>query len=120
MICSPFVAATNRLIGAEQISKLNSGAILVNVARGQIVDEEAMISALQSGKLGGAVLDVFDVEPLEASSPLWSLPNVVISPHSSGFRASHWDDVTDLFTENLKRYQRGKNLLNLVDCAAGY
>src|SRR5262245_28865088 len=90
VICSPFVAATNRLIGTEQINKLNAGAILVNVARGQIVDEGAMIQALQSGKLGGAVLDVFDVEPLEPSSPLWSLPNVVISPNSPGFRTTHW------------------------------
>jgi len=63
---------------------------------------------------------VFDREPLEPSSPLWSLPNVVISPHSSGFRASHWDEVTDLFTENLKRFQHNEDLLNLVDCAAGY
>jgi len=120
VICSPFVAATNRLIGAEEINALNNGAILVNIARGQIVDEAAMIGALQSGKLRGAVLDVFDVEPLEQSSPLWSLPNVVISPHSSGFRLSHWDEVTDLFTDNLKRYQRGESVLNVVDCAAGY
>lgn len=70
--------------------------------------------------MGGAVLDVFDREPLEASSPLWSLPNVVITPHSAGFRASHWDDVTDLFSDNLRRFQRGEAIRNLVDLDQGY
>jgi len=120
VISAPFVEKTNRIIGAEQIELLNPRAILVNVARGQIVDEEAMVGALQTGRLGGAVLDVFDSEPLDPSHPLWSAPNVVISPHSSGFRASHWDEVTDLFSENLRRYLTGERLLNPVDCGAGY
>ena len=92
----------------------------MNVGRAQIVDTEAMIRALESGQLGGAVLDVFDREPLEASSPLWSMPNVVITPHSAGFRAAHWDDVVDLFAENLRQFQRGEPLRNVVDPAAGY
>jgi phosphoglycerate dehydrogenase-like enzyme len=120
VISAPFVAGTNRIIGREQITMMNDGAILVNVARGQIVDETAMIDALRNGKLGGAVLDVFDKEPLDESSPLWTLPNVVISPHSSGFRKSHWDEVIDLFSTNLQRYRRGESLLNPVDCEAGY
>src|SRR5215471_15088579 len=120
VICAPFVSKTNQLIGASQIARLNRGAILVNVARGQIADEKAMIEALQSGQLGGAVLDVFNQEPLDAANPLWSLPNVIISPHSSGFRLSHWDEVTDLFCDNLRRFENGKPLLNPVDCAAGY
>jgi len=120
VVAAPFVTRTNRLIGAGQLALLNPGAILVNVARGQIVAEDAMVDSLRTGHLGGAVLDVFDREPLDPSSPLWSLANVVVSPHSSGFRASHWDDVIDLFSENLRRYQRGEPLLNPVDCSAGY
>lgn len=120
VIAAPFVAATTRLVGAEQLALLNPGAILVNVGRAQIVDTEAMTRALERGQLGGAVLDVFDREPLDASSPLWSMPNVVITPHSAGFRATHWDDVVDLFAENLRRFQRGDALRNVVDPAAGY
>jgi phosphoglycerate dehydrogenase-like enzyme len=120
VISAPFVAQTKELIGASEIAKMNRGAILVNIARSQIVNQTAMIEALESGQLGGAVLDVFDQEPLAAESPLWSHPHVIISPHSSGFRASHWEEVIDLFSDNLRRFQQGEPLLNLVDCAAGY
>jgi D-2-hydroxyacid dehydrogenase (NADP+) len=120
VISAPFVSGTDRLIRAGQIELLNPGAILINVARGRIVDEPAMIAALQTGKLGGAVLDVFEREPLDPASPLWSLPNVVISPHSAGVRPDHWDEVIDLFSENLGRYKRGEPLLNMVNCDAGY
>jgi phosphoglycerate dehydrogenase-like enzyme len=120
VVSAPGVAETNRLIGREELAMLNPGATIVNVARGAIVDEQAMIEALRSGRLRAAVLDVFEHEPLDPSSPLWSLPNVIITPHSSGFRANHWDKVIDLFTENLRRFQRSETLLNLVDCAAGY
>jgi len=120
VLSAPAVASTNRMIGAEQLALLNPGAIVVNVARGQIIDEEAMCRALETKRLGGAVLDVFDREPLDVSSPLWTLPNVVITPHSSGFRESHWDAVIDLFNDNVRRFQRGEPLRNVVDPAAGY
>src|SRR5206468_5474199 len=120
ILSAPGVEATKRIIGAEQLARLNRGAVLVNVARGQVVDEAAMIGALRSGQLRGAVLDVFDREPLPVDSELWTLPNVVITPHSSGFRAEHWDEVTDQFADNLGRYRRGDPLNNLVDAAAGY
>lgn len=120
VLSAPAVAATQRIIGGEQLALLSRGAILVNVARGHIVDESAMRRALETGQLGGAVLDVFEREPLESSSPLWSLPNVVITPHNSGFRASHWDDVIDLFSDNLRRFQSGDPLRNVVDTSAGY
>ena len=120
VISAPFLAGTDRLIRAEQIALLNAGAIVINVARGKIIDEPALVAALQDGRLGGAVLDVFEREPLDPASPLWGLPNVVISPHSAGVRPDHWDEVINLFTENLRRYQCGEPLLNMVNCDAGY
>lgn len=120
VIAAPFLASTDRRIGAAQLALLNRGALLVNVARGKIVDQAAMIGALQAGHLGGAVLDVFDREPLDPASPLWILPNVVITPHIASLRPDHWDDVIDLFGENLRRFQRGDSLLNIVDVNAGY
>jgi phosphoglycerate dehydrogenase-like enzyme len=120
VISAPFIPETDRMIRAEHLALLNRGAILINVARGKIVEERALHDALEGGQLGGAVLDVFEREPLPASSPLWTMPNVIISPHSSGVRPDHWDEVIDLFTENLKRFQHGEPLLNQVDWKAGY
>jgi phosphoglycerate dehydrogenase-like enzyme len=120
VISAPSLPETDHLIGAEQIALLNPGAIIINVARGQIIDEPALLAALQSGRIGGAVLDVFDREPLDRTSPLWSLPNVIVSPHSAGVRPDHWEEVIDLFSENLRRFQRGDTLLNMVNSEAGY
>jgi phosphoglycerate dehydrogenase-like enzyme len=120
VLAAPGVASTSRMIGARQLALLNPGALLVNVARAAIVDGDAMRAALESGALGGAVLDVFESEPLDPKDPLWTTPNVVITPHSSGFRASHWDEVVALFSENLRRYRRGEPLHNVVDLGAGY
>jgi phosphoglycerate dehydrogenase-like enzyme len=123
VISAPFIAETDRLIRADQIALLNPGAIIINVARGKIVDEAALLEALQNGRLGGAVLDVFEREPLDPASPLWTLPNVIISPHSAGVRPDHWQEVIDLFSENLRRFQRGEPLealLNVVNCDVGY
>jgi phosphoglycerate dehydrogenase-like enzyme len=120
VIAAPSIAETDRLISSERLAMLNHGAIVINVARGKIIDEAALIAALQQGHLGGAVLDVFEHEPLDPHSPLWTLPNVIISPHVSGVRPDHWDDVIDLFSENLQRFERGEPLLNLVDAHAGY
>src|SRR5262249_16186111 len=99
---------------------LSPGAIIINVARGRIIEEEALLRALRVGRLGGAVLDVFEREPLDPASPLWTLPNVIVSPHSAGVRPDHWDEGIDLFSENLRRFQRGESLLNLVNSEAGY
>ena len=120
VIAAPLTADTNLLLDAGAIARIKPGAIVVNISRGQLLDEEALASALGKGRLGGAALDVFTTEPLPAHSPFWSLPNVIITPHNSGFRAGHFDAVIDLFSENLTRFERGEQLLNVVDLNAGY
>ena len=120
VVSAPGIASTRGMIGAPQLAQLRRGAILVNIARAGIVDGTAMHAALASGQLGGAVLDVFEQEPLPATDPLWTTPNVVITPHSAGFRASHWDEVVALYSDNLRRFQEGAPLQNIVDRAYGY
>jgi len=120
VVAAPLTAETNLLLDADAITKLKPGAIVVNIARGQLVDEDALAAALLKGRLGGAALDVFTTEPLPANSPFWSLPNVIVTPHNSGFRAGHFDAVIDLFSDNLTRFERGDQLLNVVDLDAGY
>jgi phosphoglycerate dehydrogenase-like enzyme len=120
VIAAPLTPETNRLLDADAIAGMKAGAIVINVARGQLIDEEALADALGSGRLGGAALDVFTAEPLPPDSPFWSMPNVVVTPHNSGFRAGHFDAVIDLFSENLTRFERGVDLLNVVDPTVGY
>jgi phosphoglycerate dehydrogenase-like enzyme len=120
VLAAPWTNATDRVLGRREIGQMKPGALLINIARGQLVDEAALAEALRSGHLGGAALDVFNDEPLPAASPFWTLPNVIVTPHTSGFRADHWDAVIDLFSENLRRFERGEPLLNPVDCVAGY
>ena len=120
VIAAPFTTETQRLMDAAAIAMMKPGAVIINIARGQLIDEAALAAGLESGRLGGAVLDVFANEPLPPDSPFWSLPNVIVTPHTSGFRTGHFDAVVDLFSENLTRYERGVDLLNVVDLQAGY
>jgi phosphoglycerate dehydrogenase-like enzyme len=120
IISAPETASTRHAIGAREFAAMKPDALLVNVSRGKLVDEGALIDALQSGRIGGAALDVFEHEPLDPMSPLWALPNVLITPHTSGFRPDHWDAATTLFADNLRRFERGEPLLNIVDKEAGY
>jgi phosphoglycerate dehydrogenase-like enzyme len=120
VISAAQTGATRGLIGETELSLMRTNAIVINVSRGKLVDEGALISALQQGTIGGAGLDVFEHEPLAPESPLWTLPNVIITPHMSGFRPDHWDAVTTLFAENLQRFERGEPLQNVVDKTAGY
>jgi len=99
---------------------MKPGAFLVNVSRGPVVDTNALIEAARSGRLGGAVLDVFEEEPLPAESPLWDLPNVVITPHIAGVSKRNMDTLVDLFVANLGRYLKGQELYNLIDPDQGY
>lgn len=113
VLACPLTSETYRLIGKEQFAEMPSHAVLVNVARGQVVDESAMIDALNSGRLSGAVLDVFEKEPLPDSSPLWDMSNVLVSPHSASTLADENARIVDLFVDNLARYLAGDELLNV-------
>ena len=118
----PLTPATRGLMGVEELKRMKRDAVLINVARGGVVDEPALIAALRDGTIGGAALDVFAEEPLPAASPLWSLPatRVILSPHVSGFTLEYDNRAMALFAENLRRYVAGEPLLNVVDPARGY
>lgn len=120
VLSAPLTAETRGLIGAAELRQMKPGAVLVNVARGKLVNERALAEALVSGAIAGAALDVFEHEPLAPDSPLWDLPTVVITPHTSAFRDNYWDMVVDLFAGNLRRFERGEELVNVVDKNAGY
>ena len=116
----PLNEKTKRLISAEVLSALPVGSYLINVARGQVVDELALIDALESGHLAGAGIDVTYEEPLPKTSRLWELPNVIITPHVGAQSARRVDDSTALACENLKRFYAGEKLLNIVDKQLGF
>ncbi|MCW5849096.1 MAG: D-2-hydroxyacid dehydrogenase [Anaerolineae bacterium] len=120
VVTTPLTPATERLIGAAELAALKPSAFLVNVGRGAVIDQAALVAALQAGRLAGAGLDVFDVEPLPADSPLWGMDNVILSPHISGFTPRYDDWATDLFAENLRRFLDDEPLINLVDRSRGY
>lgn len=121
VLATPLTDETRQVLNATRVALLRPGTIFVNVARGALVDEAALITALQSGRLRGAVLDVFAKEPLAGESPLWHLPNVVMTPHVSGVSPRRfWDRFQDLILDNWTRYREGRALRNLVDKRAGY
>jgi len=120
VLAAPWTPGTNQILDAAAIAKMKPGAVVINVARGQLLDESALAKALAAGRLGGAVLDVFTTEPLPPDSPFWWMPNVIVTPHTSGFRTDHFDAVIDLFSENLRRFECGAGLLNVVDLEVGY
>ena len=120
ILACPLTDRTRHLIGARQLALMHSGAVIVNVARGPVIDEQALAAALGRGHLGGAFLDVFETEPLPASSPLWAMPNLLISPHSASTVVAENRLLTDLFIDNLRRWLAGAPLRNVYDPAAGY
>jgi phosphoglycerate dehydrogenase-like enzyme len=116
----PSTDHTRKFIGEGEFAAMKPGAYLVNIGRGEVIDERAMAAALSAKKIGGAGLDVFEHEPLEASSPLWDLENVILTPHISGANRGYMDKACELFAENLKRFAANRPLLNLVDPSLGY
>jgi phosphoglycerate dehydrogenase-like enzyme len=120
VIAAPQTHDTRQLIAAPELQRMSRDAILINVSRGPLVDEAALIEALRHESIGGAALDVFVDEPLRPESPFWSLPNVLVTPHTSGSRIDYWDRAVELFATNLRRFDRGEPLVNIVDKVAGY
>jgi phosphoglycerate dehydrogenase-like enzyme len=120
LICAPETAETKHLIGAAEIARMKRGARLINVGRGSLLEEAALVQALESGALGGAALDVAQTEPLPAESPLWKAPNLFITPHTSGVSDRLWDRQTAILIELLERWFDGRELFNRVDFARGY
>jgi glyoxylate/hydroxypyruvate reductase len=120
VLTCPLTPETFRLIGAPELAALGPDGILVNIARGAVVDEPALIDALRQRTIRGAVLDVAQAEPLAADSPLWDLGNVLISPHSASTLATENVALVDLFLRNLALFQAGKPLINRYDPARGY
>jgi phosphoglycerate dehydrogenase-like enzyme len=116
----PLTAETRALIGEAELRAMRSDAFLINVARGEVVDEDALVRCLRAGGLAGAALDVFTQEPLPSEHPFWALPNLVITPHISGYTPTYFDRVMEVFEDNLGRYMTGQPLRNVVDKQLGY
>lgn len=120
VLAAPDIPETLRLIGERELRRMKPEAFLINVSRGTLVDTEALVRALEAGTIAGAGLDVTDPEPLPPAHPLWTMPNVMITPHLGGATNRYWPRQTELLEENLRRYLAGEPLLNLVDKKRGY
>lgn len=120
VISAPETAVTKHLIGAAELAKMKRGARLINVGRGSLLDEDALIRALDSGALEGAAIDVAENEPLPAASPLWKAPNLFITPHTSALSDRLWKRQTALLVELLERWFDGREMFNVVDLSRGY
>jgi phosphoglycerate dehydrogenase-like enzyme len=120
VLAVPITAATRGLINDERLARMKPGAYLINVGRGPLIDEAALVQALRDHKIGGAALDVFDQEPLPSDSSLWDLDNLLITPHTAGLTEKLWGREYVLFAENLRRYLNHQPLVAIVDKHKGY
>jgi D-2-hydroxyacid dehydrogenase (NADP+) len=120
VIAAPETPETKHMIGSAEIARMKTGACLINVARGSLLDESALIHALETGKLAGASLDVTVTEPLPADSPIWKAPNLMITPHTSAISDRLWERETALLLDLLERWFDGRELFNRVDLSRGY
>ena len=120
VLACPLTEETRLMIDEPELAALKRGTVLVNVARGGVINEAGMVAALRDGRLRGAALDVFTTEPLPPDSPLWELPNVIVSPHSASTSAGENGRIVDIFLDNLGRFARGEMLRNLYQSERGY
>lgn len=120
VLAAPSAAGGDVRLGREELSLLPASAILINVARGKLVDEDALDEALRTGRLAGAGIDAFPREPLPPDSPWWRRPNLIATPHSAAFDGDYWTPVAELFLRNLERFDRQQPLENVVDKERGY
>ena len=120
VVAAAMTSETEGLIGEPELRAMKDSANIINIARGSIIQEKALIKALQEGWIAGAGLDVFEQEPLPSTSPLWDMENVIVTPHYAGATPFYVDRLLDIFTENLRRYQAGEPLINVVDKKLGY
>jgi phosphoglycerate dehydrogenase-like enzyme len=116
----PLTPETKGLIGEAEIAAMKPTAVILNVGRGPVIDEPSLIRALESGKIRGAALDVFNQEPLPSDHPFWRMPNVLLSPHTADRVEGFLEPAIDCFLENLERFRKGEPLQNMVDKHAGY
>jgi phosphoglycerate dehydrogenase-like enzyme len=120
IICVPLTPQTQKLIGEKELNAMKSTAYIINIARGGIIDEAALVRALEEKRIAGAGLDVTTPEPLPPESRLWDMDNVILSPHVSGSMEDYTERSADIFCENLRRWRAGKKLVNVVDRKRGY
>jgi len=120
VVCAPLTPETEHMIDSTALEKMKNGVLLVNIARGKIIDEDALIKAVRAGRLGGVGLDVTAEEPLPSDSPLWEMPNVIITPHVSGSSAHYVERAVNVFLANLDRLRRDEPLPTAVDRTRGY
>ncbi len=120
VLAAPVTNSTKAIVDGRRLALMKSDACLINVGRGQLVDEAALKTALEDKTIGGAALDVFPKEPLPADSPLWDVPNLMITPHTAALTEKLWERHYDLFSENLRRYLKKQSLTGVVDKRKGY
>ena len=120
LVVTPLTAETRGMIGEAEIAAMKPSAVIINIARGPVIDEAALVRALEFGRIRGAALDVFDTEPLPAEHPFWRMPNVLLSPHTADRVEGFLDPAFECFFENLDRFRKGEPLVNVVDKHAGY
>jgi len=120
IVALPHTPETHQVLGAPELALMKPSAVVINVARGTLVDEAALAEALAAGRIGGAGLDVFAREPLVPDSPLWTTPRTIVTPHSSAFNGDYWTPAVDLFLANWQNFVAGEPLQNRVDPARGY
>lgn len=120
VVALPHTSETHRVLGRSELARMKPSAMVINVARGALIDETALADALMAGHLGGVGLDVFTREPLDTASPLWTAPRTILTPHTSAFNGDYWTPAVDCFLANWQRFVSGEPLQNRVDPTRGY